>query len=144
MVERQEVPVIETVMKFVDAFGRRSSAECLACFKQSDSLMTYGTAADEKRIGVEALREQFERDWSESLSATMQMTWHTSTAYENTGWVAADFIGRFKTQEAEGTRPIRATFVLERNEQSQWVIAHMHLSFPDVLTEEGKSFPATD
>lgn len=70
--------MIETVMKFVDAFERRSIADCMACFKQSDSLMTYGTAADEKGIGVETVREQLLRNWAQSVSASMKMTWHTS------------------------------------------------------------------
>lgn len=135
--------MIDTVNKFLDAFARRSTDECLACFKSSDSTMAFGTAVDEKSIGIEALREQFDRDWSQSLSASLQMTWHTAMAYENTGWLAADFTGRFRTQDAEGERKIRGTFVLERDENDQWLITHMHLSFPDPLTEEGRSFPST-
>ncbi len=134
--------MIDTVNRFLDAFERRSTDECLACFKPSDSTMAFGTAADEKSIGIEALRKQFDRDWSQSLSASLQMTWHTSMAYENTGWVAADFTGRFRTPDAEGERMIRGTFVLERDERDQWLITHMHLSFPDTLTEEGRSFPS--
>lgn len=134
--------MFETVNKFVDAFARRSTVECLACFKPSDSTMIYGTAGDEKRLGIEAIRQQLDRNFAQSLSATMQMTWHTLAVCGDTGWVAADFLGRFKTPEAEGKRPIRATFVLERDARSQWLIVHMHLSFPDVLTEAGRSFPS--
>lgn len=136
--------MIETVMRFLDAFERRSTAECLACLKQSDSLMMYGTAADEKRIGVEAVREQLERNWAQSLSASVTVTWHTSAVYDNAGWVAADVLVKFKTPEAEGERPARMTFVLERDEHSQWVIAHMHFSLPDVSTKAGESFPFTN
>lgn len=132
--------MLNTVRRFFEAYAHRSMDECLGFFKQSEQTVVFGTAVDERRIGMGAMRAQLVRDWAQSDAASLEMTWHTAVQHGETGWVAAEFIFRFKTQNEEGLLPVRGTFVLERDANSNWVIAHMHLSTPDGNTEAGRSF----
>ncbi len=43
-------------------------------------VVLYGTGADEKRIGLEQIRAQVERDWSQSDSAAMMLDWTSVSA----------------------------------------------------------------
>ena len=132
--------MLHAIHRFVETYGCRSLDECMACFKQSDQAVAFGTATDEKRIGLAAIRAQLERDWSQSTAASLEMTWHKAVLLSETGWVAAEFTLRFKTPREEGALPVRATFVLEQDAGGNWVIAHMHFSTSDGSPEAGRSF----
>ncbi len=133
--------MLQTINRFLDTYTRRSLDDCLACFKQSDETVVFGTLADEKRIGINAIRAQLERDWEQSLDTTLEMTWHKAVSHGGTGWVAAEFLFRFKTASGDGAVPVRASFVLEQDASGiTWLIAHMHFSVPDGSTEDGRSF----
>lgn len=140
LTETRAFIMLHTINRFVETYGRRSLDECLACFKQSDQTVAFGTAADEKRIGLAAIRAQLERDWSQSTAASLDMTWHKAVTQGETGWVAAEFAFRFKTSGEDGAMPVRATFVLEQDAGGNWVIALMHFSTADGNTEAGRSF----
>lgn len=132
--------MFNTVKAFADAYGRRDMNACLDCFKSSGDVVVFGTAADEKRIGSAEIRTQMERDWAQSESARMEITWHKAVSRGDTGWVAADFMFKYKTAKEEGEFLARATFVLEKDPARRWVITHMHISRPDPGTPEGRSF----
>jgi len=45
----------------------------VACFVCGDDLVTYGTGADEWRVGREDVKAQVEWDWSQSESTAMHL-----------------------------------------------------------------------
>lgn len=127
------VAMFSTVKAFVDAYSKRSLDECMACFASSPNVMAYGTNADEKRLGVAAIRDQLALDWGQMSSAGMDVTWHHEVQHGDVGWVAADIQIQFFGPQGADQASTRATFVLVRDDKKQWLIEHMHFSGPAEL-----------
>lgn len=122
--------MFNTVQSFIDAYAKRSLDECMACFASSPNIMAYGTNADEKRLGMAAIRDQLALDWGQLSSASMTVTWHHEVQHGDSGLVAADVQLQFFGPSGADQASIRATFVLTREGQGKWLIEHMHFSVP--------------
>jgi uncharacterized protein (TIGR02246 family) len=134
-----EGEVKATLQKFADAYAKRDLKGILANFAPDADVVLFGTGADERRIGLEEIRTQVERDWAQSESASMSFPWISVSAAGPVAWVAAEGEFKFRADGQEGTIPVRASHVLERREGS-WLIVHSHLSTPAAAQEEGQSF----
>lgn len=75
-----ESEVTTALQKLTDAYAKRDLKAFLACFASDTDVVLYGTGADEKRIGLEQIRIQVERDWAQSESAAMSFTWNSISA----------------------------------------------------------------
>lgn len=59
--------MIETVKKCVDALECHT-ADRLVCFKQADSCISYVPEANEKRVDIDTVWEQSDKNRAQSLS----------------------------------------------------------------------------
>lgn len=132
-------PLQEALGRFTSSYARRDLAACLACFAQKGPLVAFGTGADEKRIGLDQIREQFERDWAQSEKASIEITWSSSSVVGPFAWVAANCHLRFCAGGVEGMLPGRASVVFE-SLAGTWLIRHLHISVPMGGQEAGNSF----
>ncbi len=136
---RTEGEVKATLQKLTDAFGKRDLKRFLECFASDADVVLYGTGADEKRIGLEQIRIQVERDWVQSETAAMSFAWSSVSAAGAVAWAAVDGTFKFRVEGQDMILPIRVSFVLEKRE-GKWFIVHSHFSTPASGQEEGHSF----
>jgi uncharacterized protein (TIGR02246 family) len=136
---RTQSEVTAALQKFADAYAKRDLKALLECFASDADVVLYGTGADEKRIGLEQIRTQVDRDWAQSESAAMSFTWTSISAADDVAWVAADGVLKFRADGQDMSLPVRITLVFERRE-GKWLIAQSHFSAPALGQEEGQSF----
>lgn len=132
-------PLRDALARFTSAYEKRDLAACLACFADTGPLVAFGTGVDEKRVGLAEIKAQFERDWSQSDEAAVDITWTSASVVGSFAWVAADCRLRFRAAGEAGLLPGRASFVLE-DRAGTWLIRHLHISVPLGGQEAGKSF----
>ena len=125
--------MFQTIQSLVSAYERRSVEDCMACMATGPRVMAYGTNEDEKRMGAEAVRQQFLADWAQTSAASMAVTWRHEVQHGDIGWIAADLRLRFATPHGVEESAGRATFVMVRVPQGPWLIEHMHFSAPATL-----------
>lgn len=136
---RTEGEVRITIKRFTDAYAERDLEVFLGCFAPDADVVLYGTGADEKCVGMEAVRVQVERDWSQSECAAMLFTWISVSSAGSVAWAAVDGTFAFRVDGEDITLPARGSLVLERRD-GQWLILHAHFSTPVSSQEEGRSF----
>lgn len=127
------------LQEFRDAYAGRDMEGLLACFESDADVVLYGTGTDEKRVGLDQIRRQAERDWAQSETATMTFDWTSISAAGPVAWVAADGAFDLKIDGHDIHVPARATFVLERRD-GRWLIAQSHFSTPATEQQQGQSF----
>jgi uncharacterized protein (TIGR02246 family) len=137
--EKTESEVTEALKTVADAYAKRDLKRFLACFAPDQDVVLYGTAADEKRIGLEQIQIQVERDWAQTETASMSFAWISTSASGSVAWAAVDGEFRFRADGQDMSLPARITFVLERRE-GRWLIVQAHFSTPASDQEEGQSF----
>ena len=126
------------IQKLTGAYERRKIEEFLGCFASDDDVVLYGTGVDEKRIGLEQIRAQVERDWAQTESISMNFGWVSVSAAGSVAWAAIDGAFDFRANGQAGTIPARVSFVLERRDDG-WLIVHSHFSTPSQTQDEGQS-----
>lgn len=134
-----ETAVQDTLQRLIRAYERRDMEAALACFAPDGDVVMYGTGADEKRIGLDEIREQMERDWAQSESTAISFDESSVSAAGSVAWAAVDARFGFRIDGQEGTLPARISFVLERR-QEKWYIVHAHFSTATAGQAEGESF----
>lgn len=135
-----EAAILNILDKFAEYYSNRNLTGVLALFAQDPDLVMYGTGADEKRIGPAELREQVERDWSQSDAISITREWTSVSSAGPVAWVAADIAFNAKIGVEELSFPGRLTAVFE-NRGGTWLMVQSHFSFPSGGQEEGESFP---
>lgn len=129
--------VLDTLAK---AMETRDMDLLLSCFSTDPNVVLYGTGADEKRIGIDGIRTQVERDWSQSEAMSVSYEWVSVASEGKAAWAAIDGTVHFRTADGDGTMPVRLTFVLVKKGDS-WKIVQGHFSTPMMAQSEGESFP---
>lgn len=124
--------------KLTGAYERRNIAEFLDCFAADDDVVLYGTGVDEKRIGLDQIRAQVERDWAQTEAISMSFNWTSISAAGPVAWASVDGEFNFRANGQEGNIPARVSFVLERRD-GRWLIVHSHFSTPLQTQDEGQS-----
>ena len=112
----------------------------MALFAPDPDLVFIGTGADEKRVGLDELKTQVERDWSQSESLYWEWGWSSISAAGSVAWVAVDAVGHARVASQEMALPLRITAVLEHR-GAQWLMVQAHASLPASGEAEGESFP---
>lgn len=137
-----ERDVIAALNGFYDAYAKRDLAGIVAFLAPEPDLIIFGTGVDEKRIGLRAVVAQLERDWSQSEALWMELRWTSVSAAGEVAWVSAEGVGHWRTQDDEGTIPLRMSVIfLRRNEK--WLMVHSHASAPLAGQAEGESLPTS-
>ena len=100
----------------------------------------FGTGADEERFGPSEIKEQFQRDWAQSESASIEFDRVSVSSHGPVAWVAGDITLRATASGKDMTLPGRITTVMEKRD-GHWLIEQWHLSVPMAGQEQGHSFP---
>ena len=127
------------LQKVSDAYAKRDLQGFLQCFASDADVVLYGTGADEKRIGLEQIRNQVERDWAQSESAAISYNWTSISGAGSVTWAAVDATFKLRADGQNMILPVRITFVCEKRE-GKWLIVQSHFSTLASEQEEGQSF----
>ena len=138
---KTEAAVISMLNKFNEAYKKRDLNGLVSLCAPDPDMVLIGTGADERRVGLEELKVQAKRDWSQSEAASFEFGWTLVSAAGSVAWVASEgsVLARVGGQEAR--LPVRLTAVLEQRDD-KWLFAQMHVSFAAAGHTEGESFPA--
>jgi len=120
-------------------YTERDLDALMECFSDEVEVTVYGTGADERRVGRDALIEQFHRDWNQSESATFSPVWVKGGARGDVMWCAADLTLAFRADGDEVSWSGRSSIVAVR-EGGTWRVVHWHISVPYGGQELGSSF----
>jgi len=137
---KTEAAVKAVLQKVADGYAKRDMDLVRAAFAADPDVVSYGTGADEKRIGLKQIETQVERDWAQSESTAIRYGWVSVSAAGAVAWVATDASFEVKGGGQQATLPVRATFVLEKRGED-WLIVQGHFSFAASGEAEGESFP---
>lgn len=126
--------------KFAEAFARRDLEALMALFAPGRDVVYIGTGADERRVGIEQIREQLQRDLDQSESLLFRFDWVRASSAGPVAWAAAEGFLQAELGGRELEVPIRFTGVLEFI-GGEWHVVQAHLSMPAAGQLEGESFP---
>jgi hypothetical protein len=136
----KEATVIGTLNDFMRDWESRDKDAILSHFAPGTTLSLYGTGADERRVGLDEIKFQLERDFAQSESLRCVLDWNLVGISEPVAWVASDVTIHFKmTGQDEMAFPARLSTVLQ-NYDGRWLFEHFHLSVAAANQEEGQSF----
>ena len=138
---RTEKAVMAVLNKLAECYATRDLDGLLAIFAPDSDNVMYGTGADEKRMGLQEIKAQAERDWAQTEASAITYTWTSVSSAGQVAWAAADTAFSFKADGQEMSLPARLTAVFEKR-GDKWLIVQSHLSFPATGQAEGVSFPA--
>jgi ketosteroid isomerase-like protein len=126
-----EIEVMDVLNKFADFYARRDM-DCLISLIATDSdVVLFGMGPDEKRIGLNEMKIQFESDWSEFEAASIRFNWISISAVGDAAWVAADTLFKMTVEGNNLLFPCFLTMVLAKN-RGNWFIVHVHYSAPAI------------
>jgi len=135
-----EAAVVGALNDMMSSYEKRNIDEVLSYFAPSPTVMVYGTGADEKRIGLDEIRYQIERDWAQSEGLSFNLDSNVVGTHGDVAWVASDItISGNIPGYGQVAFPARLTTVL-RDYDGSWLIEHFHTSVPSASQEEGESF----
>lgn len=124
---------------WADSYIKRDITRLLSCVAPDTDVFMYGTGADEKHIGLNAIRSQAERDWSQTDASAFILNDPAISASGSVAWAAADATFSVEMGGQQMAFPARFTGVLEKR-GDRWLVVQAHFSLP-ANQEEGESVP---
>src|SRR5215475_6196822 len=137
---RTEAEVREVLARIVDTAERRDVDGAMAMFADDADVFLYGTGVDEARKGPAEVREQIERDLSQSDAWSWTLGPQNVSSAGAVAWTAGDLVIRVVMGDRTVDIPHRLTLVLERRD-GKWRVLQMHLSVPNGAQAVGQSYP---
>jgi class 3 adenylate cyclase len=137
---RTEAELTAVLARLVDVAERRDVEAAMAMFAADEDAFLYGTGVDEARKGSAEIREQIERDLSQSEAWSWTLGQQSISSAGAVAWTAGDVLIRVAMGDRTLEIPHRLTLVLERRD-GKWLIMQMHLSVANGAQAIGQSFP---
>jgi ketosteroid isomerase-like protein len=133
----------KAVQAILDAYARgyaKKDVEGLLALCAPDCI-SIGTGEDEWRDGLDELREQLERDMSQSEEISVDFGETRLGFSGNVAWMSCRPSVSAKVDVEETAFTGRFTCVLEKR-RGEWLVVQSHFSLPAAEQAEGESFPA--
>jgi len=137
--EETEESVMKTLREFYECYSKQDWENLEQLLSRDDDVAIIGTGIDEKRIGLDQIKEQAKRDWSQSDSVRVEFGERMVSTSDLIAWVIADRISYEVIKGKTRKTPSRITAVLEYR-QNKWVIMQLHHSRTDPKQFVGESF----
>jgi len=75
-----EAAVMNVMNQHVEAYAKRDLDALLSLFAPDPDVVFIGTGGDEKRIGLAEIKAQFERDFAQSETVSVELGWISVSA----------------------------------------------------------------
>ena len=136
----REAQVIGALNEMIQEYEAGGVDAALSYFAPSATVSMFGTGRDEKRVGLDEIQAQIERDMAQSEGVSFNLDWNLVGISGSVAWVASDITIRFKVPgQPEMAFPARMTTVLQ-DYDGRWLVEHSHLSVAAASQDEGQSF----
>jgi len=137
---RTEAEVMHVLSRIVETASSRDVGGAMALFADDPNVFLLGTGVDEARTGHAAIREQIERDLTQSDALSWTLSPQNISAAGSVVWTSGDVVVRVSMGGQTLDIPHRLTTVLERR-GAKWLMQQMHLSFANGAQVVGQSYP---
>jgi len=137
---KTEAAAMKVMNQLIEAFTKRDLDGALALFAPDPDVVFIGSGADERCIGLDEVKAEFERAFAQSEEASIQLGWYSVSAAGSVAWVASDAVIQAKVSGQEISFPVRITIVLEQR-GGRWLVVQSHDSLPAAEQKEGESWP---
>ncbi|MEW5913366.1 MAG: nuclear transport factor 2 family protein [Thermodesulfobacteriota bacterium] len=137
---RAEVRI--TLESMLEAYGRGDLDEVMSYYLEDDSIVGFGTGADERNLGWQEHRAQIQRDLAQSNQRQVVLDWFKADGLGEVAWAAVECSAWAQTEAGEFRGRLRGSFVLVKRGRA-WKIVLSHASLPLASQAEGQSFPST-
>jgi class 3 adenylate cyclase/ketosteroid isomerase-like protein len=137
---RTEAEVMHVLSRVVELASRGDVDGAIALFVDDPDVFLLGTGVDEARTGRTAIREQIERDFTQSDALSWILSPQSISAAGSVAWTSGDVVIRATMGGQTLDIPHRLTTVLERR-GGGWLFQQIHLSFANGAQVVGQSFP---
>jgi ketosteroid isomerase-like protein len=136
----KEAAIIGALNDMFRTYEARDLDAALSYFAPSATVSLFGTGADERRVGLDEVRYQMERDFAQSEGISFNLDWSLVGISGSVAWVASDITIAFKVSgQPEMAFPARLSVVLQ-DYDGRWLAEHFHMSVAAASQEEGQSF----
>ncbi len=125
-----EKAVKDVLDKFAASYAKHDLKSAMSLLAPDADIVMYGTGADEKCVGPEAIKAQFGRDWAQIEEPALEYNWISISAAGNVAWASIDAVFKAKIDGKKTKFPSRITKVFEKR-GDKWLIVQGHYSFPD-------------
>jgi hypothetical protein len=126
-----EKEVMVVLYKFAEFYAKRDLEGLISLIDPESNVVLFGMGPNEKRIGLDEIRIQFESDWSDFETASIEFNWISISSVSEMAWLAADSLFRMTVDGHNLIFPCYLTMVLAMN-KGKWFIVHMHYSAPAI------------
>ena len=126
---RTEAEVMHVLSRIVETASSRDVDGAMALFADDPNVFLLGTGVDEARTGHAAIREQIERDLTQSDALSWTLSPQNISAAGSVAWTSGDVVVRVSMGGQTLDIPHRLTTVLERR-GAKWLIQQMHCRSP--------------
>jgi ketosteroid isomerase-like protein len=128
--------------RFAEAYEAKDVGRVLRAFAPGSDVQLIGTGADEIRLGLNAVREQAERDFAQADRMSISFGELRVDSVNDVAWALAPCAVEVAVGEESISMDLRLTAVFERRADA-WLIRQVHLSAAMAGQEAGESFPTT-
>ncbi len=136
----QQDAVMATLDAYADAYCAKDTDRLMSLFEDGEDISLIGTGADELCAGRAAIREVFERNFSDATATRFEWGWRHITVTGGSAVVAIALVIHLDTDSGSVKVPIRWTVSLARR-GDRWLWLHRHASAAAAAQEEGAAYP---
>jgi ketosteroid isomerase-like protein len=133
--------ILTLLQAYAEALASRDITRLLDLHADDADVVMFGSGADERRVGKAAIRQQAERDWSQSDQMTLRYDWTSVSAAAQVAWASTELTVSVSAQGKALTLPARFSVICEQR-KDRWYIVQGHFSLPANDQASGQSFPA--
>jgi ketosteroid isomerase-like protein len=126
-----EKEVTDVLNKFIETYSKRNLEGLMSLVAPDPDACLIDIEPDEKRVGLDAIKSQLARDWSQYEASTYEINWISISAAGAVAWIASEVLFKVKTKGHSLVFPCCATAVFEKR-GGKWLIMQGHFSIPDV------------
>ena len=128
------------LQQFAERYSRRDLAGLMDVVADHADVLMLGTGADERLQGRDAVRAQFERDWSQAEATRITVLASRSGAAPGCRWFIADV--RFDIRMGGASAVVDGRWSGSFIEQAGgWKLVTTHFSLPAQGQDDGQSYP---
>jgi len=130
--QQTEMEVKEVLNKLVEAFKTGDVDALLSLFAADPDVTVIGLGVGERKIGLEAIRPHFERDFIDTSSILVEWKDFVFSGAGSVAWVSGEAKVKILSKITEVSTEIRFTAVFEKRED-RWLFLQIHNSVPFAL-----------
>jgi len=138
----QEQAIKATLDNYASAYCAKDIDGLMNVFDDSDDISVIGTGADELCVGLQSVRNLFERNFAQATAVRFHWQWCEINILNNYAVVAISLLIDLKSQGNKINVPIRWSVVLKKTDR--WVWLHRHASSPASSQREGDAYPKVE